>query len=373
MSTYTRTSLRAAIATGAVATAAVAGALLTPATAFAQSGPCQVTEKIPSAFGGMSVSLTSDPGTGPIAVLRDADGKAVATVDRAHPTDLADGIKIEEPRGGAPVFYQRSQGGDTAWQSHAFPALPKSCTETGVTYKLVDGESVKVTKSGPGQYSAVTATGGKSVTVLQTRATGWDADGFHRGMHVTLSSKTGQVYSEYTNSRSGCTVSTVVTSVFHDGDSVKLTIGPQGPKAVLRDSALKAGATVDRAHPSDLGAGVIIEGAKSATPKLGQRTQGGSAPYTYSAFPELPAGCASGTPAKADTGATVSAAKTPANVPVQNGGQTTVVPQGAVAAGAEFQQGGSDTGVLVAGGAATAAVAGGIGFVALRRRAAARV
>lgn len=65
-------------------------------------------------------------------------------------------------------------------------------------------------------------------------------------------------------------------------------------------------------------------------------------------------------------------AQSPVNSPVQNGGQTTVVPKGAVAAGAEFKQGGSDKGALIAGGAAAAA-AGGIGFVALRRRSAARI
>ncbi|MEU9098337.1 hypothetical protein [Streptomyces sp. NPDC048361] len=362
MSTCTRIALRAA-----TAAAVLAGTFLVlPGAASAASGPCQVTEKIPSVFGGMSVSLTSDPETGPIAVLRDAKGGAVATVDRAHPTDLADGIKIEEPKDGKAVFFQRSQGGDTAWQSHDFPALPAFCLVSG-TYTLVDGEKVKVSKDAAGHYIAYVATSGK--TVLRTY--GMDVDGFYAGMHLTLNSATGVVRSEYTVGRSGCTVTTVVTSVYQGGWSVKLTNSTQGPKAVLRDSQFKTVSTVDRTHPNDKRLGVIIDGANTPTPRLGQRTQGGDMPYRYTAFPKLPAGCANTTPAK--TPAPLPAAGTPAaSTPAQNGGQTAVVPKGAVAAGAEFKQGGDDKGVLIAGGAAVAA-AGAVGFVAVRRRSAARI
>lgn len=59
-------------------------------------------------------------------------------------------------------------------------------------------------------------------------------------------------------------------------------------------------------------------------------------------------------------------------------GQTSVIPRGGVAAGAEFgteaagSQGGSTVLIAVGAGAASATAVG-LGFVALRRRAAARV
>ncbi|MFG2717296.1 hypothetical protein ACGFW5_03170 [Streptomyces sp. NPDC048416] len=380
MSTYSRIALRAA-----TATAVLAGALLVPAAAFAASGPCQVTEQVPSVLGGMSVSLTSDPATGPIAVLRDAKGGAVATVDRAHPTDLADGIKIEESKDGKAVFFQRSQGGDTAWQPHPFPALPATCTDPSATpYKLVNGETLTVTKSAQGHYRADSLAGGTIVKVMETQGDGVDVDAYLHGVHVTLDAKTGVVDSEYVDGRFGCTVTEVVPSVFRDGLSVKLTNSPEGAKAALRNSALKVIATVDRAHPVSGEGGMRLDGVNTATPRLGQATQGGGTAYAYTDFPKLPAGCASGAAAKTSTQtstqtpngtstqtSTQASAKTPVNSPVQNGGQTTVVPKGAVAAGAEIEQGGSDHGMLLAGGAALAA-AGGAGFVVLRRRAAAR-
>ncbi|MCT9089478.1 hypothetical protein N4G70_11415 [Streptomyces sp. ASQP_92] len=366
MSTYARTPLRVAIAT-----AALAGALLTPAAAFAATPgqtpattSCHVTKSVASERLGMTVTLTNDLANGPKAELKDAKGKVVATVDRAHPTDLSAGIKLEAATGGKAVFFQRSQGGDTAWKSQPFPALSKACTDPDtVTYKLVNGESVPVSRSAAGHYRAEFVTNGKVVLILGTN--GEDADGYVHGMHVVLNATTGKLTSEFTDGRAGCTVTKVVPSVFGAGMSVKLTNSSQGPKAVLRDASFKALATADRAHPLDGRYGVRIDGANTATPKLGQRTQGGTMPYRYTDFPKLPAGCASGTPAKTPT-------TTPVNSPAQNGGQTTVVPKGGVAAGAEFKQDGMDKSALLAGGAGIAAL-GAAGFVVARRRAAGRV
>ncbi|MFG3284899.1 hypothetical protein [Streptomyces sp. NPDC048111] len=365
MSTYARTPLRAAIAT-----AALAGALLAPATAFAAtSAPaasstekCHVTKDVASVQPHMFVTLTNDLADGPKAELRNDQGKTVATVDRAHPANLGAGIKLEAHTGGKAVFFQRSQGGDAPWKSQDFPALPKSCIDPGTTtYKLVNGESVAVYRFSTGHYRAEFATNGKVVLILGTEAVGEDVDGYVHGMHVALNSTTGRLVSEFTNGRSGCTVTEIVPSVFHDGMSVKLTNSPQGAKASLRDSSLKVLATVDAAHPVS-GQGIRVDGARTSAPKLGQRTQGGGTPYRYTAFPTLPKGCAvNGTPAKTPAAAA-------ANSPAQNGGQTTVVPKGAVAAGAEFQQGGGDKGLLIAGGAAAVAAAG-AGVFVLRRRA----
>ncbi|MET9364991.1 hypothetical protein ABZX93_29305 [Streptomyces sp. NPDC006632] len=368
MSTYARTSLRTPLR-AAIAVAALGGALLTPTAAFAATSatapaaaPCHVSKTVPSQLPDTTVVLSDDLAKGPKAELLDAKGNVVATVDRAHPMDYGHGIRLEEGTDGKVTFFQRSESGNKSWKSQPFPALPASCLVSG-TYTLADGEKVKVSRTAPGRYRADVVTGGRTVTVLRTE--GEDVDGFFRGMHLTLNARTGAVRSEYTSGRSGCAVTTVVTSVYRAGESVKLTNSPQGPKAVLRDSQFKTISTVDRAHPNDKALGVIIDGANGATPRLGQRTQGGNTPYGYTAFPKLPAGCANTAPAK-------TPAQTPVNSPVQNGGQTTVVPKGAVAAGAEFKQGGSDKGALIAGGAAVAA-AGGLGFVALRRRSAARV
>ncbi|MFD9819395.1 hypothetical protein [Streptomyces violascens] len=367
MSTYARTSLRAAIAT-----AVLAGALLTPAAAFAATpvGPaaassadatCHVTKDIASVQLGMSVTLTNDLANGPKAELKDEHGKVVAGVDSAHPTDLSAGIKLTASKGGKAVFYQRSQGGDTPWKSEAFPLLPKSCIDPGdATYTLVNGESIPVHRFATGHYRAEFLTDGKAVKILETE--GQDVDGYVHGMHVVLDATTGKLVSEYTAPRSGCTVTEIIPSVYGDAMSVKLTNSPDGPKAALRDSKLTTVATADRAHPINASSGLRIDGIDTAAPQLGQRTQGGNAPYAYTAFPKLPAGCATGT----GTGA-----KTPVNAPTQNGGQTTIVPQGAVAAGADIAQQDNDHTPLIAGGTGLA-TAGAAGFTVLRRRATTR-
>ncbi|MCX5385243.1 hypothetical protein [Streptomyces sp. NBC_00083] len=362
MSTYARTSLRTPLR-ATIAVAALAGALLTPAAAFAATpaaAPCHVTKTVVSQLPDTTVVLSNDLAKGPKAELLDTKGAVLATVDRAHPMDYGHGIRLEEGTDGKVTFFQRTETGDKSWKAQPFPALPASCLVSG-TYKLVDGEKVEVTRTAQGRYRADLASSGR--TVLRTE--GQDVDGFYGGMHLTLNASTGAVLSEYTATRSGCTVTLVVSSVYGAGDSVKLTNSPQGPKAVLRDTRFKTVSTVDRAHPNDKALGVIIDGANTSTPRLGQRTQGGT-PYGYTAFPKLPAGCVNTTPAK--TAASLPAANTPA----QNAGQTTVVPKGAVAAGAEFQQDGNDKGVLI-GGAAAVAAAGAVGFVAVRRRSAARI
>ncbi|CAM5543475.1 hypothetical protein SXANM310S_00628 [Streptomyces xanthochromogenes] len=365
MSTYTRTPLRAAITV-----AALAGALLTPAAAFAATSAssqaaapaartCHVTKDVPSVLPGMTVRLTNDLAKGPKAELKDEKGKVVATIDEANPVDLSAGIKLETSIGAKAVFFQRSQGGNTPWQSQPFPLLSKSCIDPGDTkYKLVNGESVNVHRFATGHYRAEFLTNGKVVEILETE--GADLDAFVHGMHVVLNAGTGRLTSEFIEGRSGCTVTRVVDSVYPDVSSVKLTNGPAGPKAVLRDGAFKPIVSVDRAHPVNGDMGIRIDGADTATPRLGQRTQGG-VPFVYTAFPKLPAGCG-----------TSKAATTPAKPAVDTAAQTTVVPKGAVAAGAEFEQGGSDKGALIAGGAAVAA-AGGLGFVVVRRRSAARI
>ncbi|WP_369146128.1 hypothetical protein [Streptomyces sp. R44] len=159
-----------------------------------------------------------------------------------------------------------------------------------------------------------------------------------------------------------CTVRQDIPSVFALLTVTLTNDLEKGPKAVLKDEAGKPIVTVDRAHPADLGQGLTIKGANTATPQLGQRTQGGDTPYRWTAFPKLPKGCekdAAGTPA-GNNGTTTDT------------GQTSVIPQGGVAAGAELGTQGDSTALIAAGAGAASLAAAGLGFVVLRRRAGSR-
>ncbi|MER7520068.1 hypothetical protein [Streptomyces sp. NPDC126499] len=179
-----------------------------------------------------------------------------------------------------------------------------------------------------------------------------------------------------------CTVKEEIESSFGAGWVVSLTNDlNEGPSAVLRKRG-SAVATVDRAHPVDSVNGLKIERADTLTPRFGQRTQGGDMPYRWNDFPKLPKGCVKTAPSQKPT---TSPSPTPSATPSAStgtgtgtgtgtqGGQTSVVPKGGVAAGAEFGsvEQGNDT-ALLASGAGAAVVVAGLGLTALRRRSAAR-
>lgn len=148
----------------------------------------------------------------------------------------------------------------------------------------------------------------------------------------------------------------------------------KGPTAVLKDAKGRTVAKVDRAHPLDSANGLRIERGDTLTPRFGQRTQGGDMPYRWNDFPKLPKDCGKKpAPTHSATPAPTTGTGTGTGTGTQ-GGQTTVVPKGGVAAGAEFGsvEQGNDT-ALLASGAGAAVVVAGLGFTALRRRAAARV
>ncbi|WP_432114167.1 hypothetical protein [Streptomyces sp. S1] len=165
-----------------------------------------------------------------------------------------------------------------------------------------------------------------------------------------------------------CAVRQVVPSVFGVGWSVTLSNGLEhGPKAVLIDDQGKVRGIADRAHPFDSRVGLKIDRIGTSTPRLGQRTQGGDTPFRWSSFPSLPKGCV-----KEDSATSPAPSATQGtNVTTNNAGQTTVVPKGGVAAGAEPGTGGDSTALLAAGAGAASLAAAGLGFVVLRRRAAA--
>ncbi|MFF2196713.1 hypothetical protein [Streptomyces sp. NPDC058157] len=315
------------LALGTAVAAAFAATLLTPSVASAADAPrggaadCVASTTIPSRLGGMTVELTNSLTAGPKAVLKDEGGKAVATVDRAHPEDLSVGMKIKNAASLSPVFLDRSQGGPTPWRETPFPALPHACVTIG---EGADKEAGPVVVTGK------------------------------------------------------CSVSQVVPSVF-DRMTVQLTNSlTAGPKAVLKDEEGKAVATVDRAHPEDLSNGMKIKNAETAGPVFLDRSQG-PAPWHETAFPKLPKGCTTGNTGTGTgtgtgagtgtgTGTTTTSTTSTNSATTTTATQTKVVPAGGVAAGAEVD-GGQDTAMLAGGAALALAGALGLGHVVRRRRA----
>ncbi|MDT9688821.1 hypothetical protein Q5762_10705 [Streptomyces sp. P9(2023)] len=172
-----------------------------------------------------------------------------------------------------------------------------------------------------------------------------------------------------------CVVQQVIPSVFGGAWTVTLTNDlKKGPKAVLKDEGGKVRGTADRAHPFDSRVGLKIEGANTLTPRLGQRTQGGDTPFRWTAFPVLVDTCVkddeTASPAPSATTAPATAPTTPATGTgtTTKAGQTSVLPKGGVAAGAEVGTGTDNTVLLAAGAGAASVVAAGLGFVAFRRR-----
>ncbi|MFE6064948.1 hypothetical protein [Streptomyces sp. NPDC056525] len=167
-----------------------------------------------------------------------------------------------------------------------------------------------------------------------------------------------------------CTVQQVVPSVFGLGWTVALTNDlEKGPKAVLTDEQGEVRGTADRAHPFDSAVGLKIEGAGTLAPRFGQRTQGGDTPFRWTSFPALPKGCEK----DGSTASPTPSATTGTNVTANNAGQTSVVPKGGVAAGAELGASDDSTALVAAGAGAASLAAAGLGFMVLRRRASARV
>ncbi|MEV5968886.1 hypothetical protein [Streptomyces sp. NPDC051921] len=167
-----------------------------------------------------------------------------------------------------------------------------------------------------------------------------------------------------------CTVTEVIASSYGNGWTVTLTNDlTKGPEAVLKDGKGKALSTIDRAHPFDSVNGMKIERADTRTPRFGQHTNGGdTAPYRWNDFPKLPKDCGK-KPAATPTTPATSAPQTGTQ-----GGQTSVVPKGGVAAGAELGtvEQANDTALFASSAGAAAVVAAGLGFAAMRRRAADR-
>ncbi|MEU2451799.1 hypothetical protein ABZ605_17220 [Streptomyces sp. NPDC012765] len=186
--------------------------------------------------------------------------------------------------------------------------------------------------------------------------------------------------------------------VSHDmgaGMLARLKMSPNGPIAQLESipSTPETIKILDRETPSlPAGAGIVarILNASSAEPVFEWKTQGGNDWYGHATFPKLPKGCTFDYTFRAPTEkpqpdpapkpkpepsaepSTKPSAKPSATAPAaarpQTAGQTTVVPEGGVAAGAERTAQDTDDTTTAYAGAGLAAVVAGLGVTFLARR-----
>ncbi|MFI1652601.1 hypothetical protein ACH4XT_37500 [Streptomyces avidinii] len=173
------------------------------------------------------------------------------------------------------------------------------------------------------------------------------------------------------------------------GGLARLLMSPNGPIVEL-EFGTAAPRVLDRERPSlPEGAGIVarILNASSAEPVFEWKTQGGNDWYGHATFPKLPKGCTFEYTFQAPTEkpqpdptsepkpkpsvepSTKPSATAPAAAGPQTAGQTTVVPKGGVAAGAEPATQDTDDSTTAYAGAGLAAVAAGLGAVLLSRRA----
>ncbi|WP_269859274.1 hypothetical protein [Streptomyces sp. RPT161] len=175
-----RTSLRAV-----VATAAVAGAVLVPAAgAFAADSASQKPNDASAQeaggkqdtspelrkytlIDGSTVTVTGAKGAY-VAKITFAGGKGTATLTTAKPTGTYNGMKVTlNADGTVTSVEEEDQGKDASWVRY---------------YTLKDGSKAKVTKDGKGGYTAVITANGQTVGTLTTAR----PNGNHNGLHVTL-------------------------------------------------------------------------------------------------------------------------------------------------------------------------------------------
>ncbi|MER8046802.1 hypothetical protein [Streptomyces sp. NPDC094032] len=278
----------------------------------------------------------------------------------------------------------------------AFAAAPGATpAPSGATLPLADGGHAELFKLGPASYRAVLHDPRGKVTG-ELKADGAGRGDQFGGLWVTLTS--GGALSSWENpgfggdwsdTREGCTVTRFSGSPWKDVD-LALSNGPKGPVARLtRSGDGKVLATLDRNHTTALYGGARVKGLLDPAPELPtlqMRVHGQSLPWEGRKFPAAPKNCGTTpkkpTPApkptptskpkpKPTTGTTTSAkatTTTTATTPTTYS-QTSVVPKGSVAAGAELTAGGSpDRTLLFAGGGALAAAgAAGVALALFRR------
>ncbi|WHM36976.1 hypothetical protein [Streptomyces sp. BPTC-684] len=243
--------------------------------------------------------------------------------------------------------------------------------------KLADGTYGELWKKSAGWYVLELSTkdGKPRGSVTAGGPKGWAENGEQvGGMWVGLNNA-GKVGSwlnksggfdagdiEYTK---GCTAYRTSGTPFA-GLSLRLSNGPKGAVAEVLNA--KDGSVYDTLSTADregvLG-GARVKDLEPGRPTFQMRVHGGRIPWDTVKFPKKPVKCATTPGAKTATGTGTTTQTAATGVQI--------VPQGAVAAGAEVEDGKGGNTALVAGGAGLASVGvAGLGFAALRRRVGAR-
>ncbi|MEX0168698.1 hypothetical protein [Streptomyces sp. LMG1-1-1.1] len=297
-----------------------------------------------------------------------SEGQRVGTLVADHRSDAGND--------NGTFFVLHADGTTENWVGNYLPGA-----KPGV-YKLVDGTTLEITKKN-GRYGIqqlrwgthgtgfTYLTGPRGVFGFNNATVVLEYDG---GFAAYVHGSAEQAAPKPVTKDDACTV--VTTVGIGAGSEAELTMSPNGPKAELQDiGSGKVFATLDRDHPSlPQSAGIIarIDNPFSATPSLYTKVEGGVGSKGGShAFPKLPKGCklnpVTGTTSNGSTGTTGNT-----GVTADNAGQTSVIPRGGVAAGAELGTAGDSTALVAAGAGAASLAAAGLGFVVLRRRAGSR-
>lgn len=318
-----RTALRASIST-----AVLAGALLAPiaGTAYAATTttPAAAAATVPDRYAGTPVLI----GTGVVAVLRN---------------------KSEGPEAWIRAVSDSWKPGDD-YTGRVLATLDVKHLKASV-----NGLELELVKSGKGHALTVTKDGANKTFPLPAAATG-PADCVSEVKQIGLGA----------------------------GLQADLTTSPKGPKVVMHgsDPADTWTQTLTRTNPQGSPDYFSrINNPSGAKPVFEWKTQGGeNVPSGFANFPALPKGCtleyqvhddapaSKPEPSTAKPEASTAKPVTATNVSAQTVGQTTVVPQGAVAAGAEIASEDTDNSTTVAVGAGLLAVFAALGATVLRRR-----
>ncbi|MET9465160.1 hypothetical protein ABZY44_10150 [Streptomyces sp. NPDC006544] len=305
----------------ALATAVLAGALLAPAgAAFAA--------------------------TGSAAAAASSSGAASPSVP-----DRYAGTPVSIDKGIVAVLRYRSEGPE-AWIRAVSPDWKPGDTYTGDVLLTLDDEH---------------RTG--SVEGLQLKLV--EGEEIHvQSLVVTKNGKTSSY--ELPHGQGSECGSEPVSQPIGAGALARLMMTPNGPVAQLEFAEEGPDAehtSLTRAVPSlPEGAGIIarILNPSSAEPVFEWKTQGGDMPYGHAAFPKLPKGCTFDytfqkptQKPQPDPKPSAKPSTKPSVAPVaprpQTGGQTTVVPKGPVAAGAEITAD-DDNSITTAAGAGLVAI-----------------